>query len=187
MKRLIGGIILFLCIAGAGTVAVLLFTGVINVDGIGTSNGSDHDAAACVSYMGSYIILDSDGMVVSTSAEDPRESDTAIPLVSGLKFSNVIIGQAMQLDNINDLNYILRIIKELKNNGIKDVSEIYISGDSEVTLYTGQVKILLGKEERVAEKISDLRDFYSDVAELSGTLDMQRVSDMNGGYTFKKN
>ena len=69
---------------------------------------------------------------------------------------------------------------------ISDIKEIYVSADGEATLYSRQIKILLGKDERVAEKIADLRDFYSEVAELSGTLDMQQVSDMNGGYTFKK-
>jgi len=185
MKKIIAAVLLIVGILAAGTFAVLLFTGKVTVGPIGSYEASEaHEPCAYVDYMSSYILLDDEGLVISTSSDEPDEK---VPKISGLKFSNVIIGQALETEEHDEMSYILKIIRELKNNDIRDVKEIYVSADGEATLYSNQIKILLGKDERVAEKIADLRDFYSEVADLSGTLDMQQVSDMNGGYTFKKN
>jgi hypothetical protein len=53
-------------------------------------------------------------------------------------------------------------------------------------LYLGDVRVELGTEEDLSDKIMDLKDIMPNLEGVSGVLDM-KVYDVNGnGYTLKK-
>jgi hypothetical protein len=67
-----------------------------------------------------------------------------------------------------------------------DVEKINISKELEIKLYLGNVRVELGTDENLSDKIMDLRDIMPNLGDASGVLDM-KVLDVHGnGYTLKR-
>ena len=180
MKKGILAILIICAAVIAGS--VLMLTGVIKLTPSGSvSEESAPGAVVKVPFMSVYFGIDASGYVTGTVSEG---SD--IPLVSGISFTHIEEGAPAGTNDNDALVYALNVVSLLKTNGITGIEEIASDGEGSLTLITGNIKIELGKSKDTAAKLEDLSHFYSQVAGMSGTLDMTSVSQNNQGYTFKK-
>ena len=180
MRKLITVIAIICVLITAG--AVLWFTGVIKIGSKADEETVSSKSVAAMEYMGSYVILDNQAVVTATLEELPEN----IPVITGLEITTMISGEEIHVENAEGLSYALEVVKNLRTVGIDDIEEIFVSSDNDVTLYVKDVKILLGQNVQTSKKLEDLKNFYSQVLEYSGTLDMQEADTSNKGYTFKK-
>lgn len=161
--------------------SILMLTGVLRFK-------SDKDIASkgsplCyVEYMDTYMLIDKNKIVTGSVTERPEN----LPKISGVSFNNIIVGKKFEPKDEASFKYALKLVDCLKKNSLW-ATEVYVSEDLRATIYAEKVKILMGTDENTEEKINDLRDFYDDLIQLDGTLDMQELSKNNIGYSFRQN
>ena len=135
---------------------------------------------ACISYMDSYLYLDKDGVVVGSS--DQMLED--VPYVKGLKYSHFVLHEQLPVADTDVFETLLSLSQMLTKYELP-VDQIYISEDLESTLTIGNVRVQLGNDQRIPEKIAELKDFYQNLAGYAGVLDMTEYKDDSSGYTLK--
>lgn len=134
-----------------------------------------------VSYMGTNMYFDKDGVVVESSLKCLE----GIPPVTGLEFENIVLNEKLPVEDEDVFNVVLDTTQSLQKYKI-NADKIYISEDTEVTLYIGEIEVLLGKDSDMNDKIRSLNDMLPNIEGMSGTLDIREYNDNNTGYTFKK-
>ncbi|MDE7432789.1 MAG: cell division protein FtsQ/DivIB [Lachnospiraceae bacterium] len=134
-----------------------------------------------VYYMGTNMYFDKDGTVVESSGEVLE----GVPLVTGLNFDKIVLYEELPVGNDEVFNLILDTTQTLQKYNI-GVDKIYISEGKEVTLYIGEIEVLLGSDEDMNDKIRSLNDMLPNLAGLSGTLDLRVYNENSTGYTFRK-
>lgn len=134
-----------------------------------------------VEYMGSYKYFDKDGIVVESSS---RLID-GIPFVTGIDVDYIVLHSKLPVNDDKVFDLLLNITQLLTKYEI-NVDKIYISKEIELKLYIGNIRIELGGEKDLSEKVMDLKDILPNITDESGVLDM-KILDVNGnGYTLKK-
>lgn len=176
-------ILVIICIAAVAliTVSILLLTGVIPLKS-GNEELEKGKALCYVKYLDTYMLIDRNNVVTGSLTECPEN----LPEISGVSFDHIIVGRKFEPKDEEPYKYALKLVDCLKKNSLS-VSEVYVADDMKATVYVGNVKILMGTDGHTEEKINDLRDFYDDLIQLDGTLDMQELSKNNIGYSFRQN
>lgn len=134
-----------------------------------------------VTYMGSNMYFDKDGTVVESSTETLE----GIPRVTGLDFDAIVLYESLPVDDNEVFRLILDTTQILQKYSIA-VDKIYISDKKEVSLYMKDIKVELGHNEDMNDKIRTLNDMMPELEGLSGTLDIREYDENSKGYTFKK-
>ena len=165
-----------LCVIAGGA---LILAGVIPIP-LKRAEKEAEKPVLCVEYMGSFMLVDGSGTVTGSTQEKPEE----IPEISGISFTKIVVGETLAASEEASYAYARKIVDALKKNDLP-ASKVYVSSDLEATVYTGEIRVLLGADKQTEEKLKELRDFYDDLKDLSGTLDMQELSHNNLGYSLK--
>ena len=130
-----------------------------------------------IEYMDSYMYFDREGIVVETSVEKIDN----IPLVSGLKFNELILHQPIKVDKPDVFQVVLNLT-QLIHSYLLDINTIYFTSNLEVILYTDNIRVLLGKEDKYDEHIAQLANLLSSLKEqneqLVGQASKKLVIDM---------
>lgn len=137
--------------------------------------------AGYVRYLGRYVYFDKDGIVVETSLEETA----GIPQVTGLSFDHVILHEPLPVDKPELFDEILNITQQLSKYSLS-ADRIFFDSAYEVTLYFGEAKVALGKNEDIDEKIMKLQYILPDLMGKSGTLDMREYSEDTKTYSFEQ-
>ncbi len=137
--------------------------------------------AGYMEYLGQYVYFDKDGTVVEVSSQ----VTSGIPLVTGLKFDAVVLGETLPVENSEVFQYILELTN-LINKYELTVDKIYFSPESEMTLYIGDVMVRLGDSSLLTEKMMKLRDMYAELDGLSGTLHLENYTSGSSVITFTR-
>lgn len=134
-----------------------------------------------VTYMGSNMYFDKDGTVVESSVEVLE----GIPRVTGLDFTSIVLYESLPVEDNEVFRLILDTTQTLQKYNIV-VDKIYISDKKEVSLYMQDIKVELGDDEDMNDKVRSLNDMLPELEGLSGTLDISEYDENNKGYTFKR-
>lgn len=136
-----------------------------------------------VSYMGSYMYFDKDGIIVESSSGKL----TGIPWITGLKFGHIALHQPLPVENGRIFDEILTLTQLLSTHGIQ-VDQIQYDSHGYGTLVMGDVKVFLGSNDQMNGKISELKDQLPVLAGLSGTLylDTYNEAETVTSYRFLK-
>ncbi|MBE5922130.1 MAG: cell division protein FtsQ [Lachnospiraceae bacterium] len=132
-----------------------------------------------VTYMGTNFYLDKDGYVVESSATVLEE----VPYVTGLKFNYIVLQDKLPVADEDTFSVLLNMAQLLEKYSL-DVDKIYIDEKLNLTAYLGNVKVELGNDNMLSEKISELKDISPNLVGYSGTLDMTVYKEDNSGYTL---
>lgn len=135
----------------------------------------------CVIVMGRYMFFDKDGIVVESA--DTRLDD--VPVVTGLKFNEIVLFQQLNIQKQSLFNTILELTRLIDDKNIK-VNEISFASNYEVTLYTDNVTVLLGKRTSYDEQINALDGILDSLQGRSGTVDMQNYTKENKDVFLKE-
>ncbi len=139
---------------------------------------------AYLAIPGGYAMLDSDGRVLQINTDEPPEG---IPLIKGLEFSSLNIGEKINLDNNRSLSNALMLIDALlradqdKNDG----KSIMAMLDS-VTLMDNQNIYLnftaLHRDRFFRVLLSPKNDYVNEVYWLRNAIRIGAFSGLNDGY-----
>ena len=137
-----------------------------------------------VSYMGSYMYFDKDGIVVESSS---GKLD-GIPWITGLQFGHIALHQPLPVEKEKIFNEILNLTQLLSTKEIL-VDQIKYDSRGDATLVMGDIRVFLGSNDQMNGKISELKDQLPVLGGLSGTLylDTYDEAETVTSYRFVKN
>lgn len=128
---------------------------------------------ACFYYMGQYIFFDKDGMIL---AEDSKKKES-VPCIEGIAFTNFTLNESIQVSEKGQIDTILDISELIAHYNIY-VEKVSFSNKGEVTLYCGDIRVLLGKKDLYDQQIASVSDVLKQAKEkkLSGSIDLKNYS-----------
>ena len=103
-----------------------------------------------VPYSGSYLFIDGDGRVLDVQ----KKITKSLPVVEGLKFNNVTVGEILQVDNPSTFETMVHLSKLFeKYNLLSNVIRVDMTDVTDIHLYTGSVDIKFGSFDDANRKL----------------------------------
>ena len=137
--------------------------------------------AGYIEYLGHYIYFDREGIAVESSTE----AIPGIPFVTGLDFDHVVLHEKLPAVNEQIFAKILSITQLLTKYDIP-TDRIYFDNDENITLYYGSVRIYIGTDAYIDEKINELSLLLPKLDGYSGVLHMENYKGEGGSFTLQK-
>lgn len=122
-----------------------------------------------VEYMSGNLYFDGDGIVV----ESTKKKLPGIPKITGLKFSKVSLYKTLPVEDKAVFRDILNLSASLKAENL-ECDHIDYDAMSNAILYMGDIKVLLGNNEDMEQKLSSLKDILPALSGRKGTLDLTK-------------
>ncbi len=135
--------------------------------------------AGCVSYLGNYMYFDREGIVVETS---DRLTD-GVPQIKGLTFDHVVMHEKLPVEDDSIFSKILNVTQLLAKYELK-ADKIFFGAEKDVTLYFGQVRVYLGADEKMDEKVMQLVPILPHLEGKSGILNMENFDENTVNIPF---
>lgn len=135
----------------------------------------------CTEYMNKYIYFDKDGYFVEQS--DERLEDVAF--VSGIDIKSMTLYNKMDVSDDSLFNTIMDITKLVEKYNIS-TDKIYFNKSAEVTIYSGDIKVLLGKKETYDEQIAKLVGLLESAKGMKGTFHLENYTESSENIIFDK-
>lgn len=134
----------------------------------------------CIQYMGQILYFDKDGMVVESSI---RKIDY-VPFVVGLQYKKLVIHEKIELEQEKLLDTILELTQLIRKYELT-IDTISFNASDEITLISGDVRILLGKHDVYDEQMANLANILPKTIGLKGELDMIHFSEDDDTFIFR--
>lgn len=134
-----------------------------------------------VSYMGCYMYFDKDGIVVESSTH----SLEGVPQVTGLNFKSIVLNQKLDVSDTSIFITILDMTQTFDKYDI-NVDKIYFDADGSVTLYMGNVKVLLGVSADYTDRLFKIKEIAPKLEGLKGTLHLENYTKDTEDVIFKR-
>ena len=135
----------------------------------------------CVQYMDGYMYFDSSGTIVESSQE--RKED--VPLITGLTFDSMAVNDTLAIEDEEVYEGMMNLVQLLKKFELT-VDRIDLAADNTTTLYFEDVRVMLGKSEYMAEKISEFKDLVPNLSGLKGVLHLEDYDPSKDSIIFTK-
>ena len=144
----------------------------------------DKKIIGCTSYMNQFIYFDKDGLVVETS----NKRQNTIPYITGLNFEEVKLYKKIKVKDEEIFDVILAVTQQISKYKL-DIGEINFDKNYNMTLYSGDITILLGKKEAYDEQLAKLQNMLKEAKKknLKGTLHMENYVEGQNRIIFNKN
>jgi len=135
----------------------------------------DKAISGCIKYMGQYVYFDKDGTVLQSM----EEKKDGVPVVTGIKFGTFTVGKVFRVKDDSLFAMIMNLSQLITHYNI-DVERLHVE-EGNVLLYSGGIKVILGKKSMYDDEMSALSSVLDTTArkKMKGTIDMQnfRVGD----------
>lgn len=128
--------------------------------------------AGYIEFMDTYMYFDKDGYVVETSGI----KTLGVPQITGLKFKHVVLGEKIPVEDDSVFEAVLRITNLLDRFELI-VDKIYFQSDMDCVLYFKDIKVMLGDDSHLEEKIMVLPTFLANLEGKKGTLHMENYTE----------
>lgn len=149
---------------------------IINIDII------EREPLVLVPYVGSYLFVDSQGIVVEINSSIEKMQ---LPIIKGLKFNTFKLGEEIKVDDKLQLTSVIKLINEIKKAGInQEIAEIDAGNILSLKLKTKSgIKVNLGDDSNINKKIPLAKAILQDLnnKKLKGTVEMGH----NGNPVYK--
>lgn len=138
---------------------------------------------SCIKYMGEYLYLDKDGTIVEVS----KEKIDDIPLVTGLAFEEMNLHEKLKVEDESVFDSILAISLLIQRYKL-EIDKIFFNYNYEITLWSGDIRILLGKQEYYDTQVADLTNILplAHKKKLKGALDMKEYTKDQSKIIFRE-
>ncbi|MBQ2472812.1 MAG: hypothetical protein II512_00895 [Lachnospira sp.] len=134
-----------------------------------------------VKYMGSYMYFDKDGIVVESSTE----LIDSVPEVQGLEYSSIVLNKKIEVADESIFDKILELAQGFDKYDL-DVDSIFFDSEGNIYVYVGSVKVAMGNTDDYSERLFELKQLYSKLNGLSGTLYLDEFDGSQSSIIFKK-
>lgn len=138
---------------------------------------------AGIAYMNQYIYFDKDGTVLKSTNEEIE----GIPLFETKTMTTFTLYEKVQMEDEELLGQIMNLSNLFQHYGVT-WDRVVFNSKNEAFLYTGEIKVSLGKKDSYDEQISALSSVLATAREqnLSGEIDMTNYH-IKGDVILKKN
>lgn len=133
----------------------------------------------CMEVLDSYAYFDKDGIVVEISSVCIEN----VLQIKGVSPNTVRKGKKLPLEDDQVFKVLLNLTQLMDKHEVHPES-VFFSENGEITLYFGEVKVLLGKDESMDEKIIRLKNIVGSLEGKKGTLHMENVEEDTKSVTF---
>ena len=140
----------------------------------------EKSVAGYVEYLDRYMYFDRDGIVVEAS----EAKTEGIPEITGIDFDQVVLYEALPVENQNIFREILSITQILSKYGLR-ADKIYFDDAGDMTLYFGEVRARLGSEENIEEKVSRLQQLLPSAEGKKGVFRLENYSGSGENVSFE--
>ncbi|SDN15696.1 cell division protein FtsQ/DivIB [Lachnospira pectinoschiza] len=134
-----------------------------------------------VKYMGSYMYFDKDGIVVESSTE----LIDSVPEVQGLEYSSIVLNKKIEVADESIFDKILELAQGFDKYDL-DVDSIFFDSEGNIYVYIGSVKVAMGNTDDYSERLFELKQLYSKLNGMSGTLYLDEFDGSQSSIIFKK-
>lgn len=134
-----------------------------------------------VTYMGSCMYFDKDGLIVESSSENIE----GVPEIKGLKYKSIVLNSKLEVNDDSIFDYILDVTQTLDKYGL-EADVVYFDKDYNLMLYLDRVKVIIGNSEYSTERLNVLKNISGELAGLSGTLDLSNYNGDESSIVLKK-
>jgi len=141
---------------------------------------SENRIIGYIDYLGSYLYIDRSGKVIDIK----KDTEESLPIVEGLKFSSFAINSEIPVENNDAFQAALSVSNAMNKYGVLDEAvSINVSDTENLYAYINNIKVLLGDNSRMEEKIKTMAEAVKEIPEGDrGTLDLK---DLNKPIIFK--
>ena len=137
--------------------------------------------AGCIFYMDRYMYFDREGIVVDSSVEQLK----SVPLVMGLKFDSVVMYEALPVERAKVFDEVLDITQLLTKHKLS-ADKIYFDKNYNVYLFFENVKVAIGTEENIDEKVTQLEYILKRLSGKKGTLHLEDYDENKETIRFEE-
>lgn len=121
-----------------------------------------------------------------SAAEDGFQPELdSVPEIRGLSFQSASVGEILPLPDDSILNSILGISKMIDKFALS-VDCVEVTGEGELILYQGNVRVLLGKDELLEEKMNRAAAILPKLAGESGQLHLEDFTEETQNIIFER-
>lgn len=136
--------------------------------------------AGYIEFMDSYMYFDRDGYMVETSSI----KTVGVPQITGLSFDYVVLGEKIPVKDDSVFESIMHITNLLDKFELA-VDKIYFQSDMDIVLYFGDIRVILGEDSNLEEKIMVLPTFLESLAGKKGILHLENYTEDSDMTVFK--
>ncbi len=122
--------------------------------------------------------------IVAVEAEMPVKN--YVPLVKGLEFGSVEVGEELKVKNSKVFNTLASLNQMINKDDIPP-KYVYFDEDSNLFLFYENIEVRLGQDENLENKMSTLAAIMPKIEDMSGTLLLENYSSIQSGVIFQKN
>lgn len=134
-----------------------------------------------IPIFGQNAYFDKDGFVVETSTN----IIPGVPKVTGVNCSEVVLYEKLPLEDESILRLVLNLTQILKKYGLEP-NEIAFDDKEGAIIYYGNIRVIIGKEENLSQKIIRLSHILPQLDGLSGTLHLENWTEETTDIVFDK-
>ena len=138
-------------------------------------------AVGCIPYLDSYIYFDRNGIFIESS----HTRDELVPFFDGIEVSHVIEGEKLPIKGSSVLTTAVALSTIFqKNDAIPDHIEFDTS--YQITLTYGDIRVMLGKDEYLEDKMTRVSAILPKLSGKKGILHLENVNDNSKTITFEQ-
>lgn len=136
--------------------------------------------AGFVEYLGKYMYFDKDGTVIESS----KVKTDGVVQITGFDFEYVVLGKVLPVEDENMFKLILDIGQLLTKYGL-EADMLHFGPDYDMTIHFDNVRVNIGSDEKIDEKLMLLPQMLPALEGKSGVLRLENYSDNIGSITFE--
>lgn len=135
----------------------------------------------CIPYLDSYVYFDRNGIFVESS----HTRDEQVPFFDGIEVSHVIEGEKLPIKGSSVLTTAVALSTIFQKN---DVIPDHIEFDNsyQITLTYGDIRVMLGKDEYLEDKMIRVSAILPKLSGEKGILHLENVNDISKTITFER-
>ena len=137
--------------------------------------------AGYVKYLDTYMYFDKDGIVVESSSENYED----VPQITGLVFKSIVLDAKLEVGNDAVFSQILELTQAFDKYQL-GVKKVYFDSSYNVSLYMGNVKVMLGSAADCNDKLYALKQVSEKLTGMKGTLHLENYDGTTASIIFKK-
>lgn len=138
-------------------------------------------AVGCIPYLDSYVYFDRSGIFIESS----KTRDEQVPFFDGIEVEYVIQGEKLPIKGNSVLTTAVALSTIFqKNDTIPD--HIEFDSSYQITLTYGDIKVMLGKDEYLEDKMIRVSAILPKLSGEKGILHLENVNDSSKTITFER-
>lgn len=134
-----------------------------------------------INYMGCNMYFDKDGIIVDSS----QEVLEGIPEVMGINYRNIVLHDRLDTEDNKVFSIMLDLIQLFDKYEI-EMDKVSFDNSLNVTVYIGNIRVILGSDDGITEKVHELNMMMPKLDGKSGVLYLNTFNEDTKSVIFKK-